>query len=551
MAIQTPYSNIPTLVIDDMPTQQTTLRGQLQMLHIAKVDQATSPDDAIRLVKSKAYGLILCDFNLNQKSDGQQLLEYFRDSGAISPECLFFMVTAENTYKSVASASEHKPDAYLLKPITAGDIEDRLKALLDRRNALLSINQRLTKQDLPGALAACNVVLAKKDRWAMQALQIKGQTLLQMGRHEEAREVYEQVLATRSGVVWAQLGQARALKAAGKLEEAKFIAQSIINSKDGEKNVEAYDLVAACLEAQGDLQGSLWMLKDSAVVMPSARRQRIVGEAAFRSGELDTAKECFAKLGKATKGAVTALPQDALTHAQTMVDLGDPAEALRLLDAGGIQYRNDPQYTNVAMAIRAQAQAKGGDEAGAKATVSKARETMRRAKADFATVALAKAELMTGNEAAGLKLLEAAVSSDHENPRVKQLIGNALKVTGHEAKLAQVVDGAVGELNSRVGSAKTLFRDSRIDDALAAIEAALKDYPDNTGVLLQAAQMNCMSLRLKKQLNAMVVERVRLYLAKLDTLMPGSDRVAQMHRYYRETLAGLAALAGAAAAQSA
>ncbi len=546
MAIQTPYSNIPTLVIDDMPTQQTTLRGQLQMLHIAKVDQAATAEDAIRLVKAKQYGLVLCDFNLNQKTDGQQLLEHLRDSGMLSPECLFFMVTAENTYKSVASASEHKPDAYLLKPITAGDIEDRLKALLDRRNALLSINQRLGKNDLPGALAQCNALLDKKDRWTMQALQSKGQTLLQMGRHEEARAVYEQVLGVRAGLIWAQLGQAKALKAGGKLEEAKFIAQSIIGSKDGEKNVEAYDLVAACLEAQGDTQGALWMLKDSAVVMPSARRQRIVGETAYRNGDLETAKDCFARLAKATKGAVTAQPQDALTHAQTLVDLGEPAEALRLLDAGGTQYKNDPQFTNVALAVRAQAQARAGDEAGAKATLAKARETMRRAKADFATVALAKAELMTGNEEAGIKLLESAVASDHENPRVKQLISGALKATGHESKLAQVVDGAVGELNSRVTSAKGLFRDSRIDDALAAIEAALKDYPDNTGVLLQAAQMNCMSLRLKKQLNATVAERVRLYMSRLDTLMPGSDRVSQMHRYYRETLSGLA---GSTAAQ--
>ena len=155
---------------------------------------------------------------------------------------------------------------------------------------------------------------------------------------------------------------------------------------------------------------------------------------------------------------------------------------------------------------------------------------------------------MTGNEVAGLKLLALAVSADHENPRVKQLIGGALKVTGHEARLAQVVDGAVSALNARVSSAKGLFRDSRIDEALAAIEAALKDHPDNTGVLLQAAQMNCMSLRLKKQLNAAVVERVRLYLARLDTLMPASDRVAQMHRYCRETIAGLV---GSAAVQAA
>jgi tetratricopeptide (TPR) repeat protein len=541
MAIQTPYSNILTLVIDDMPTQQTTLRGQLQMLHIQKVDVATTPDDAIRLIRQRPYGLVICDFNLNQKTDGQQLLEYLRESGLLAPDCLFFMVTAENTYGSVASASEYRPDAYLLKPITAGDVEDRLKSLLDRRNAMQPVNQRLAKGDLTGAVAACDAILAKKDRWAMQALQLKGQTLLQMGRHEEARDVYSQVLAVRSGIVWAQLGLAKSLRAAGKYEEAKFLAQSLVNSKDGEKNVEAYDVVASCLEAQGDMQGALWVLKDSAVVMPSARRQRIVGEAAYRNGDLDTARECYSRLAKATRGAVTAQPQDVLSHAQTMVDAGDPAEAVKLLDAGTQTFRNDPQFASVCLAIRAQAQAKGGDADGARATVARARETMRRAKADFATVALAKAELMTGNDEAGIKLLESAVSSDHENPRVRQLIGHALGETGHGEKLAQVVDGAVSQINGRVTSAKALFRDSRIDEALAAIEAALKEYPDNTGVLLQAAQMNCLALRLEKQLHAVIAERVRLYLSRLDTLMPGSDRVAQMHRYFRETIAGLSA----------
>ena len=49
------------------------------------------------------------------------------------------------------------------------------------------------------------------------------------------------------------------------------------------------------------------------------------------------------------------------------------------------------------------------------------------------------------------------------------------------------------------------------------------------------------------QLNAAVVERVRLYLSRLDTLMPASDRVSAMHRYFRDTLGVLAGAAGAAA----
>ena len=83
------------------------------------------------------------------------------------------------------------------------------------------------------------------------------------------------------------------------------------------------------------------------------------------------------------------------------------------------------------------------------------------------------------------------------------------------------------------------MRDREIDDALAAIEAAVETYPENTGVLLQAAQINCMALRLKKEWNDARIERAKLYLGRLEKLMPGHDRVVMMRRYFRETMAGL------------
>jgi tetratricopeptide (TPR) repeat protein len=549
MSFHKPFADLSVLIIDDMPTQQTTLRGQLTMLQIQKIDTAGTAEDALRLIKSRVYNVVMCDYNLNQKSDGQQILEVLRENGGLPPETVFFMITAENSYAAVASASECKPDAYLLKPVNVGDIEERLKTQIDRRTAMLPIHQCLGRQDSAGAIAACDELIAKQGRWTMHALQLKGQTLLQLGRHEESAAIYSKVLAIRSGIIWAQVGLARCQRAAGNFEEAKSLAYDVIRSKEGEKSVEAYDILASCMEAQGDSEGAMWTLRDSAQVMPSNKRQRLVGEAAYRNGDLETAKECFVKLTKATKGSITAQSQDMLTLAQVRVDGGEWQEAIAVLDASVPSNRHDPQFASVALAIKAQAQIKGGDTTGAEASLARARQSMRRAKADFATVALAKAELLGGNEEAGLKLLETAVSADHENPRVKQLITNVLRDTGREHLLQQVVEGAVRGLNTKVADAKSLFRNSQIDEALAAIEAALREYPENTGVLLQAAQMNCMSLRLKKQLNTTVSERVRAYMTRLDNLMPGNDRVAQMHRYYRETLASLKG--GAPVAQAA
>ncbi len=540
MAIETPFSKLQALVVDDSPAQLSTLRGQLQMLGIKRVDGAMHADDALRQVRAGKYNLILCDYNLNHRTDGQQLFEYLRDNNLLPPDCLFFMVTAENAYANVAAASEHKPDAYLLKPFTAADVEERLKAAAERRKVFEPVTAALGRNDLPAALAAADQLLQKKDRWQLQAQQQKAQILLSLGRHADARALYQAVLDERPQLVWALIGLARSLKAGNLFEEARQQAQKIIDSPDGRRNLAAFDVLAESLEALGDAHGAQAVLRDAAAAVPSARRQRMLAEAAFRNGAHETAMEAMSKVLKATQGALTAQPQDTLTLAQAMVDSGQAPQALALLDQSNAKLASAPQVEAVALAIRAQALVATGDAEGAQKAVARARENLRVAKADFATVALAKAELASGSEEAGLQLLSAAVSADHENPRVKQLVRNALRVAGHESKTDSIVESAAAGLQVRVVGAKTLFRDSRIDEALATIEAALADFPDNTGVLLQAAQMHCMALRLKKQANPPMVERVRLYLARLDKLMPGNDRVTQMQRYFRETLATLA-----------
>jgi len=539
----TPYSNLQALVIDDMATQLSTLRGHLQLLGITKTDGVANAEDAIRQLKAKKYGLVLCDYNLNAKSDGQQLFEYLRENQLLSPDCLFFMITAESTYAAVAAATEHNPDAYLLKPITPNDIEERLKALLDKRDVLMPIHTAVQRDDHATALAECDKVLASKNRWYMSALQLKGQALLKLGRHEDAKAVYRAALEQRADLVWAQLGLARAHKAAGQFDQARQVAQDILDSRDGGKNMAAFDIVAESLEALGDPQGAMWVLREAAEVIPSARRYRLLGESAYRNGDLDAAKESLSKATKASKGSIVAQPQDSLLLAQTLVDLGDAQGALAALGEGQAAFKNTPAFSNVALAIQAQAEVATGQTAQAMKTLARARETMRKGKADFATVALAKAEIVSGNTEAGLKLMESAVSADHENQRVKQLITKALRDTGHDDHIAQVVESAAAGLETKVSDARKLLRNSEIDQAVAAIEAAVREYPENTGVLLQAAQINCMALRLKKEYNRDMIERVRSYLTRLEKLLPGHDRVNAMRRYFRETMASLEAMA--------
>ena len=60
-----------------------------------------------------------------------------------------------------------------------------------------------------------------------------------------------------------------------------------------------------------------------------------------------------------------------------------------------------------------------------------------------------------------------------------------------------------------------------------------------------------MALRMNKRIDSARVKQVRDYLARLEKLLPGNDRVAQMRRYLRETLETLTALHGASAGAAA
>ena len=539
MAYQGSLSHIHALIVEDMAVQQTTLRGQLALLGISQVDVAANADDAYRLIRSRRYGLILCDFNLNARTDGQQLFELVREQNLLPADCLFFMITAESSYASVAAASEHPPDAYLLKPVTASDIEDRLKAMLDKRESLLPINARLAKDDFVGALQAADELLALRNRWFMSALQLKGQTLLKLGRHEDAKTTFEQALEVRPELLWARLGLARAHKAAGRFADARKLAQAIIESKEGGKLVAAYDVIAEAQEASGDPLGALWTLRDASLVVPSCRRHRMVGESAYRNGDLDMAKQALTKAAKSSRGSIVAQPQDSLLLAQTLVDIGEPAEATRALQDVKMIYKDQPAFTSTALAIQAQVALAAGQPEQAEAALAQAREVVGKGKADLATVTLAKAELMAGNEDAGLALLGSAISADHENLRVKQMITKALEDTGHADKVSHVIESATASMQGMVADARKLLRDSRIDEAVGMIENAAHEYPENTGVLLQAAQIQCMALRLKKAHDDQRIDTIRDYLDRLDKLLPGHDRVNMMRRYFRETLGTL------------
>ena len=526
-------ARLRAIVIDDMRSMRENIRGQLGQLGIDQVDQAATPDDALKLILAKSYDVIVCDYNLNKQTNGQQLLEYLRSQGILPPTAMFFMVTAESSYGSVASAAEFQPDAYLVKPLTGGRIADRIERLLDKQQALSPITERLRKKDKIGAVNECDAVQKQHPKWIVDILRLKSNTLLELGQIEDARDVYMQTLAMRGDLIWAQLGLARCEQLSGNPEDATKAVTRILSTNP--QFIAAYDLLAHLNEADGKDQATLDALKKSYEVIPSARRSRLVGDAAYRTGDLQQARAAFYQAISHTQGSLTAQASDALALAQIHVDMQEAEQALNVLNNAANAHQNEPHFSAGQAAIAAQAFAQLNDPRSAQAAFESAKELNGELRPDQHTLTLAKAAFAAGLQDEGIRIMSKAIKADHENVRLVAFARKVLSDTGNAALIQRVVDDAISEGALIVDQATQLMRDGQFDASLAKLEEAMNATPENTGILLAAAQLHLLWMS-QKGLDRSYVTRVNGYLAKLDTLMPNNERVAKMYRFLRETL---------------
>jgi tetratricopeptide (TPR) repeat protein len=443
------------------------------------------------------------------------------------------MVTAESSYDLVASAAEFQPDAYMVKPLTGGKLRERIERLLDKQGALRPIISRLNLKDVAGAVAECDKLLQIAPKWALDVLKIKGSALLELGKPEEARAVYEMALGVRDDLAWAKFGMAKCLQITGQLEEARTAALDLLEKNA--KYVVAYDLLAKIAEAQGKEQDALEALNRSYEVIPSARRSRMVGDAAYRTGDLELARDAFDRTLTHTRGSLTAQPSDLLSLAQVHIDTGDAASALKALSTAPKHYAESDAFVATQAAVQTQAHIKMGDFEAAEQAYTLARKLTDTTRADASALALAKAAFSIGRDDEGAQILSQAVKADHENARLVSLARKVLKDSGKESLAAEIIDNALNQVTAIVAEANALMRKAQFDESLEKLDEALKSMPENTGVLLAAAQLHLLWMS-QKGLNLDYVAKVNNFLSKLDVLMPGNERVSKMYRFMRETL---------------
>lgn len=116
------------LIVDDYKTMLRIVRNLLKQLGFDNVDEATDGAQALEKLRSKNYGLVISDWNMEPMT-GYELLKEVRSDSQLK-HLPFIMVTAESKTDNVVAAKKAGVNNYIVKPFNAATLKQKLSAVI-------------------------------------------------------------------------------------------------------------------------------------------------------------------------------------------------------------------------------------------------------------------------------------------------------------------------------------------------------------------------------------------------------------------------------------
>jgi DNA-binding response OmpR family regulator len=325
------YAQKRFLVIDDQPQARDALRTIAQTIGAFAVEFASNYQDALYRIRNNTPDVILCDYVLGDGRSGQQLLEELRRFNLLPDECIFMMVTGEQSYEQVVSAVELVPDDYIIKPFSPDKLVLRLDRIMAKKEFFKDYYREKRSQEYANALAILEQKHASETgrSYRFEILRQQAEVKLISGDAEGAETAYRAILDNYE-FPWARAGVARSLHQQNKLTEARAEIERVV--ADTPQFFDAADLKANICMAQGEADEAQRVLDEVAKKTPrNYQRKRLLAEAATLNGDADTARSVLADViaNDTMPGAVT--PADRLALARSQVDAKDLISAEKTL----------------------------------------------------------------------------------------------------------------------------------------------------------------------------------------------------------------------------
>jgi tetratricopeptide (TPR) repeat protein len=503
------------------------LRESLRNLGARFVDQAGTGGEAITLLQQSRYDVVLCDYNLGEGKNGQQVLEEARVRELIRPTTVWIVVSAEKSVESVMGTAEHQPDAYLIKPITEEVLLSRLNRVWTKKQIFRAIDSAYNDKDYLHAAKLCEQQIAVHKAHALDLLRMQASLLLRSGEPEQARSIYQRVLASRD-FNWATAGLAKIHMMKNEYEAAKSLYRAII--EENRYFIEAYDQLAVAYQHLGQYEESVQILERAAKLSPnSVMRQRNLGEIALKLGKTALAEKAFRKSVAVGHFSVVRTPDSHLGLARICGMKNEPKEALELLTSVQREYNNPTirlrtkitegmVYHESGDYKRAR---KAGDELGDMLAATNARPAP--------PICLDMARLMfaVGVKEPPVELLTEMARNNHDNEVLLAEVQEIFEGARMGDEGAKIIADSRKESSDAMNRGVLLWKTGKVAEAVEWMRNLRLKLPSNIRVLFNCAQIMISSMQ-KHGYDADMAAEAKDVLMTVEQLAPGQQRFAQL-----------------------
>lgn len=527
------YGHLRALVVDDFPGMRSALKMTLSNFGMAKIDLCGSAAEAIFKVQNNHYDVILCDFNLGEGRDGQQLLEELRHRALIQLKTAFIMVTAESVYEKVVATAELAPDDYMLKPFSAEIMRNRLENILRRKQAFESVYRHHENNDLDSAITACDSLIQEKPKFLVDALRFKGESLNALGRFEEAEALYKQIIQMRA-IPWARLGLARSLHQQKKDEEAEALLRDVL--EETPELVAAYDLLSDVRLVCKDGAGAQAALEAGVGISArTVRRQQKLGNLAMDNGDLDTACAAYASAIEKGRHSVFITPNDYGNLCRVQVEQGFLNAAIDTLKKGKLALQSSPEGRLVSAIVQSLVHTRNGndDEAG------RALDEAARLRADGARVEgpllldLASSCLARGRDEEADAIIAEVARNAHDS---ETMLAKAKKLYADADRAevgARVLSEATSDVRKLNNKGVMLAHNGDFNAAAESLLNACELAPYNPRILMNGIWVLLKSIE-QQGMDEEKLAKARDLLAEVERQSPGHSRITGLRTQMNE-----------------
>ena len=486
------YTNKKALIIEDFVEFANAVSAMLQQMGLTDCSMTTSGESAIQLCRENKFDIILSDYNLGAKKDGQQVLEELITLKLIPTHCVFIMTTAEKTAAMVMAALEFQPDSYLTKPFNGKLLKSRLDKAIIQKQTLSPINDLINKKEWLQAYNKCNLVGEESPKFKMDCAKLKFECLRSANKTEQALKLVKEFTQQRD-TPWSLKSIGSIYYMQEKLPEAEQIFKEMVSKFP--MALEGYDWLSKIqhqlgrsIEAQSTLQQAV---KKSPKLI---KRQRSLGRLAEHNQDFDTMASAYRQAVHYGEHSIFSDPEEYVKLTKSIGKkikdnankdknkLVEEAKNIfrkirtRFKNDRGIQFRGAVAHADFGsitkddQAVESQLQ-----------SASKIFEQLEEHLSANDSLEIADSLKVLGLPQLAESVLELAVEQYMDNPMFME---SAARLTSNK----QLIKNAT-QANQLNNQAIKLFKSNRLDSAMKTLQEASQIAPNNINICLNSVQI--------------------------------------------------------------